>query len=103
MTVAPLKRVTKTARAERDLEEIWFYIATDNLAAADTLLDTIDRRCRLLLDQPGLGRARPELAPDLRSFAVGRYLLFYVPQAQGIEVVRVLHGARDIDEVFGTD
>jgi toxin ParE1/3/4 len=95
-----LAGITKTARAERDLDDIWFYIASDNIRAADALIESIDQRCRLLLEQPMMGRARSELSPGVRSFPVGRYVLFYVPSATGIEVVRVLHSARDIGEVF---
>jgi plasmid stabilization system protein ParE len=51
------------------------------------------------LDNP-LGRARLELAPNLRSLLVGDYVMFYRPIDDGIEVVRVLHGARDIDAMF---
>jgi toxin ParE1/3/4 len=47
------------------------------------------------------GRERPELAPRLRSFPAGRYVLFYRPIGGGIEIVRVLHGSRDIDSIFG--
>lgn len=89
--------VTKTVRAEEDLDEIWFYIALDNVAAADNLLDDIDSSCQLLAVQPQAGRLRPELAPELRSFPVGRYVMFYRPRDDGIEVVRVLHSARDIE------
>jgi toxin ParE1/3/4 len=38
--------------------------------------------------------------PALRSLSVGNYLIFYRPLADGIEIVRVLHGARDIDSLF---
>jgi toxin ParE1/3/4 len=96
----PLFRITKTAQAERDLDEIWFHIAVDNIGAADELLNAIDHCCRLLARQPMMGRARPELAPDLRSFPVARYVIFYSPSADGVEVARVLHGARDIWEIF---
>jgi hypothetical protein len=47
-----------------------------------------------------MGRARDELAPRIRSFPFGRCLLFYLPIGDGIDVVRVLHGARDVDTVF---
>jgi hypothetical protein len=50
-----------------------------------------------------MGRVRDELAADLRSFPFGRYVIFYEPIEDGIDVVRVLHGARDIDAVFGED
>ena len=47
-----------------------------------------------------MGRPRGELAPRLRSFPVGPYVLFYRPTPNGIEVARVLHGARDIPSLF---
>ena len=94
-----MTEVTKTVRAEQDLDEIWFYIALDNVEAADNLLDDIDSSCQLLAIQPRGGRLRPELAPALRSFPVGRYVVFYRPQDAGIEIVRVLHSARDIESV----
>jgi toxin ParE1/3/4 len=50
-----------------------------------------------------MGRAREELAADLRSFPFGRYLIFYAPVDEGIDVVRVLHSARDVDAAFGDE
>ena len=72
----------------------------NNLRAADVVLDHIAERCQLLARQPLMGRARPELGSDLRSFPVGRYVEFYRPWAGSLEVVRVLHGARAIGPTF---
>jgi toxin ParE1/3/4 len=47
-----------------------------------------------------MGRSRPELAPNLRSFPVGQYVIFYLPLAKGVEIVRVLHGARDFESIL---
>lgn len=41
-----------------------------------------------------------ELAPGLRSFPVGRYLIFYLLDSGCLRIVRVLHGARAIDALF---
>ncbi len=95
-----MPRVLRTSKAEEDLLEIWSYIADDNPAAADTLLDDIDAACRTLAANPVSGRAREELAPRLRSFPVGSYIVFYRPMEDGIVVIRVLHGARDLPELF---
>ena len=57
----------------------------------------------MLAAQPMMGRAREELAPGVRSFPFGRYVVFYMPMDDGIDVVRVLHGARDIDAVFSPE
>ena len=49
----------------------------------------------------GMGPLRPELAPQIRSFPVGNYLLFYRESKKGgIELVRVIHGARDLRQIF---
>jgi toxin ParE1/3/4 len=47
-----------------------------------------------------IGVKRNELMPSLRSFVVDRYVIFYLPIPKGIEVVRVLHGARDLNALF---
>lgn len=54
----------------------------------------------LLAQNPEMGRTRDELKEDLRSFAVGNYIIFYQSLQEGIQVVRVLHGAMDIPEIF---
>ncbi len=89
--------------AEIDILEIWDYIADDSLAAADRWVDHLDKQFRVLATQPMMGRARDELVPGVRSFPFGRYVVFYMPLDDGIDVVRVLHGARDIDAVFNSE
>jgi len=54
----------------------------------------------LLATQPLMGRARRELAPRARSFPFGRYVIFYEPIDDGIDVVRVLRSGRDVDALF---
>jgi toxin ParE1/3/4 len=95
-----LARVRKTVLAEQDLEEIWLYIAADNLVAADALIDRIAETSGLLAGDAKLGRARPEILEGLRSFPVENYILFYRPEPGGIELTRVLHGARDLPSEF---
>jgi toxin ParE1/3/4 len=56
-----------------------------------------------LAGNPHIGRARGELSPNLRSIPFGRYVIFYLALPDGIEIVRVLHGARDLDTIFHPD
>ena len=91
-------RVSEAAR--RDLEEIWHFIATDNPAAADKFLEALNSRFLMLVSMPEMGRKREELLPQLRSFAFGNYVTFYRIGESGIEIVRVLHGARDLPPLF---
>jgi toxin ParE1/3/4 len=96
-----MPQVIRSPEAAEDLLEIWQYIADNNEAAADKLLDEIDRTSKMLARNPKAGRDRPEIAPSLRSFPVGRYVLFYRPADDGVEMVRVPHSSRDIDSIFG--
>jgi toxin ParE1/3/4 len=86
--------------AKADLVEIWEFIADDSDTQADAFIDLIDQKFQLLARQSGLGRRRDELAEGLRSFPVGRYVIFYLAIPGGVKIVRVLHGARDIEVAF---
>ena len=55
---------------------------------------------KLLAREPGLGRVRDDLMPELQSFPFERYVIFYRRVHKGIEVVRVLHSARDVGAQF---
>ncbi|MBE9234972.1 type II toxin-antitoxin system RelE/ParE family toxin [Anabaena aphanizomenioides LEGE 00250] len=90
----------RTAQAEEDLIEIWLYIAADNQVVADKILDQIEEKSQLLAKNPGIGQARPDIAPEMRYFPVGSYLILYREIKDGIEVVRVVHGARNLPDVF---
>ncbi|HWE92814.1 MAG TPA: type II toxin-antitoxin system RelE/ParE family toxin [Tepidisphaeraceae bacterium] len=92
--------IRRTPSSHRDYADIWDYIAPHNPAAADELLRTFDAKLRFLSDFPRAGQARPELRPRLRSFPVGNYLLLYRPLRGGVELLRVVHGARDLRRVF---
>jgi toxin ParE1/3/4 len=73
--------ILRRPQVQLDLIDIWNYIADDNEAAADRMLDRIEGVLQMLSEQPKAGRERLELAPELRSFPVGNYLLFYLPLA----------------------
>lgn len=91
-------RVTDAARSV--LEGIWLFIAQDNPDAADRFTRGIVSRFPRLASRPHLGRRREELMPRLRSFPVGSYVIFCRPMENGVEIVRVLHGARDFPPLF---
>src|SRR2546427_1006294 len=84
-----------SALAERDLEEIWSYVAEDaSPTTADRLIDAIINRFDLLVEQPRMGRARPEFGSGVRSFPVEGYVVYYRHEDE-LLVARVLHGRRD--------
>jgi toxin ParE1/3/4 len=95
-----MSRVTRRPQAEADILEIWGYIAEDSMDEADRWLLALCERLELWATQPKMGRSRDELSRGLRSLVFGRYVVFFEPLPDGIDVVRVLHGSRDIDAAF---
>lgn len=100
-----MARLTITAHARADLQEIHSHIAKDNPEAARRFVERLRTKARRLAETPGMGRSRREdLRPDLFSFPVGHYILFYREQPGGIVLVRVIHGSRDLSALFsGTE
>lgn len=95
-----MPRLLKRPEAESDLDEIWWYIAQDSPHNADRFLDCIQERCLALADFPKMGTSRDELKAGLRSQPVGNYMIFYFPLEDGIDLVRVIHGSRDIESLL---
>ena len=89
-----------SARATSDLTEIWSYIADDSVTNADAFIDKLYETIQVLANQSGAGRRREELAPGILSFPFARYIIFYRASRDAIEIVRVLHGARDTQTIF---
>lgn len=85
-----------------DLIEIGDYIALDDPARARSFVAEIEA---LIVDgvamRPRSFPARDDVMPGLRVAHHGRYLIFFLLSGRDIEVVRVLHGARDVRQVFG--
>jgi toxin ParE1/3/4 len=98
-----MARITRRPLAAADVLDIWDHIAKDSIGQADQWVDKLDETFKLVATQPLMGRAREELAAGLRSLPFGRYVIFYEPTEHGIDVVRILHSARDIDALFGDD
>jgi toxin ParE1/3/4 len=96
-------------KAEEDLDSITDYIASDNLRVARAFRDSIRETCALLLGMPGLGIFRSFGNPkfsDMRFWPLKgfeKYLIFYRITEQHLEVIRVLHGARDLSALFSEE
>ena len=93
-----LYRISRAAQG--DLDEIWCYVASFDVRAADHWLDAVERRFKILAEQPEAGQSRADLASKLRFLPVGNYLIFYRPIENGVEIARVFHGARDYGPEF---
>jgi antitoxin ParD1/3/4/toxin ParE1/3/4 len=99
-----MKPFLLTPRAEQDLSEIWEYIAEDSVKAANRVLAVVERTIRRLAKNPGIGHLREELADRRhRFFPIYSYLIVYRFEAKPLEVIRVLHAARDVQRILGLD
>ena len=95
-----MARIVHSPAAEDDLLEIWLGLAANNVSAAENLMDDLDVATRLLATQPLIGKARREFGAGIRSFPVRDYVIVYRPILGGVELVRVVHGARDLERVL---
>ena len=87
--------------AVSDLEEIRDYVAERNVDAAEQLLDAIEEACNHFGHHPQIGRSRDDLIPGIRVFPVKKnYAVFYRVLADAVEIVRVVHAARDFSRLF---
>ena len=90
-----------TIPASRDIETIIDLMADNRgFDAAERFLKKINQECKNLATFPKMGRKRDELLKDLRSFPVDDYLIFYRPIEEGIEILRVISGYRDLSALF---
>ena len=101
-----MSRLIVHERARVDVEEIAEYIARDSPKAAVKFFVAVEKACDLLVGMPGAGAKQevgdPWLA-ELRIWPIKgfrNFLVCYLPLADGVEVVRVIHGARDVGRVF---
>ena len=95
------RRVIRADIADRDLAQIWSYVARDNPAAADRLIQSIERAIQSLAAEPELGTRMDHIAPGLYCKPVRKnYLIFYTVQDKQLFIVRALHGARAYDQLF---
>jgi toxin ParE1/3/4 len=92
---------------EEDLWDIWCFIAQDNPDAATRVIEAAYETFKTLAANPGLGTRRRFRNPKLRDVRSWRitgfdnYLIFYRPVPEGLQMLHVYHGARDIDALFG--
>lgn len=81
-----MSRIEQSPLGRMDVAEISDYIARDNPTAAYRLVDRIHEKFEMLARQPLMGEPREDLAPDLRQFTLGNYVIYYTPLDDGIRV-----------------
>lgn len=98
-----MPQAVRTLAAESDLLELSHFIAIDQRrpATAERLIDELVEKCTLYATNPTLGIAAPHLGVDFRIFRFKRWVVIYRPIDVGIEVLRIVDGARDYPSLLG--
>jgi len=102
-----MKRLRIRPRADRDIDEAFAFIARDNHLAAIRFLEAVEESFLLLQKQSGIGSRRWAHVPLLKHTRMlgvtgfRKHLIFYIEHPTHIEIVRLLHAARDIPAIFG--
>jgi antitoxin ParD1/3/4/toxin ParE1/3/4 len=97
-----MKSFVLTPRAEQDISDIWDYIADDNIEATDRVLSGFEKAMAKLVKNPGIGHWREELTDKRHRFLiVYSYLIVYRHETKPLQIIRVLHAARDVQSILG--
>lgn len=96
-----MSRFILVPEVRQDLDEIWNCIGIEkaNPTAAHHVINRLFGAFSILAKQPLLGQEREDLGANLRAFVVQPYLVLYRAQTDGVQIVQVVHSARDIHAV----
>jgi toxin ParE1/3/4 len=95
-----MRRLRLSDQAKNDVLAVWEHIAVDKPVAADRLVQKLIVQCKSLAENPGIGKMRNELRSGLRSYPVGNYVILYHAIEDGIAIFRIVHGARDLEDLL---
>jgi toxin ParE1/3/4 len=98
-----MRTIDYAPEAMYDLKQIFAYLNEHSTTAASELADRIDQRVEIVAAHPGIGRDRGDLLEGMRSVVVKEYVIFILSNDSSLEIVRALHGFRDIDSIFLAD
>jgi toxin ParE1/3/4 len=95
-----MPQVHYSPSAAQDLVELSEFIARDKPVAAYDWVDQIESTCQVLAKNPNIGQARQSHGfGACRSFTLGNYVIFFRGVEDGIEVIRIVRGERDLDRI----
>ncbi len=98
-----MTRIRFARLAREDLLDIWCNIAARDLSAADRAYDRIEASCTVLADHPRIGPARPDIGAGARVLVIAPWLVLYRVVGEGVQVVRIVDGVRDLTRLRWPD
>ena len=91
-----MARAIQTPEARQDVINILRYLTQRSPVAAQRTSTRIRRAYQHLASFPLTGRPRPNLGPDVRSFAVTPYVIYFSPDPGGVVILRVFHSRQNV-------
>ena len=89
------------AEARRQIDEIGAFVADDNVDAALKIYDAFEDAFQLLAENPGIGHTREDLTTrPVKFWSVFSYLVVYDPESSPLQIITVVHGARDVTNLL---
>jgi toxin ParE1/3/4 len=95
-----MKNLIITLPACRDLEAISDYFLASSVEAGDRFVKTFEQKCQHLARFPYIGKSYARLKPNLRGLLLMDYIIFYQVVGDRIEILRVVNGYRNLEDVF---
>ena len=89
-----------TDEALQDLDDIFKYLSSYSLDAADRFLDALEKKSENLVAFPQMGKSYEDLAPQLRGVPIDGYIILYRLMGEDIEIIRIVSGYRDLKSLF---
>ncbi|MFN3671879.1 MAG: type II toxin-antitoxin system RelE/ParE family toxin [Bosea sp. (in: a-proteobacteria)] len=98
-----MARITYSKQADADLQDIWLWIARDSVGSADAFLQRMLRRIEILRTFPEAGPVRDDIGGGARGLVSERWLVLYRLTSDGVQIVRIVDGARDVTRLRRPD
>ncbi|MBE9011044.1 type II toxin-antitoxin system RelE/ParE family toxin [Pseudanabaenaceae cyanobacterium LEGE 13415] len=95
-----MSRYVINVLASQDLNQIADYFEENNLEAGDRFFQAFNRKCQQLIAFPNSGKSYASIRPDLRGISIEGYVIFYRILEDGIEILRVVSGRRNLPTLF---
>lgn len=95
-----MKRYIISQPAIKDLEEIINYFSSRNVDAGERFINEFEKKCKNLANFPNMGRSYDDIKPSVRGLPLAGYIIFYRVIDDGIEIIRVISGYRDLESLF---
>lgn len=95
-----MRQLRITLSASKDLQAISDYFLRQSIGAGDRFVQIFGQKCKYLARFPYIGKSYDHLRPNLRGLSVMGYLLFYLVNDDSAEIIRVISGYRNLEDIF---